>query len=129
MYHSLNPPPIGPIISGDAALFAGSLGSSSASSMWPIRIYPDTILTNTTIQLIRNFYNYYIVYSNSPITLTLEIIPIGTIIIVEFTGSGSLGVVLDGTTLQTGNIPAGTYLISKFKDNARYTKLSNPTEP
>ena len=90
MYNSLNPPPIAPLIQGDGFLTTGSLGRSSAQSMWPVRPYRPIITTSEIINLSLEFYNYFIVYSNTPITLSLEVIPIGTLITVEFDGSGSI---------------------------------------
>ena len=127
MYNSLNPPPTAPLIEGDAFLTTGSLGTSSAQSMWPVRPYRNIITTTETINMSLEFYNYFIVYSNTPITLSLEIIPIGTMITVEYDGSGSLFVVMDSLPLRTVALTAGTYLIAKFKDYVRSVKLTNPT--
>jgi threonine/homoserine efflux transporter RhtA len=127
MYNSLNPPPTAPLIEGDAFLTTGSLGTSSAQSMWPVRQYRNIITTTETINMSLEFYNYFIVYSNTPITLSLEIIPIGTMITVEYDGSGSLFVVMDSLPLRTVALTAGTYLIAKFKDYVRSVKLTNPT--
>ena len=127
MYNSLNPPPIAPLIQGDGFLTTGSLGRSSAQSMWPVRPYRPIITTSEIINLSLEFYNYFIVYSNTPITLSLEVIPIGTLITVEFDGSGSLNVLLDSLPLRTVALTAGTYLVAKFKDYVRTVKLSNPT--
>ena len=127
MYNSLNPPPVGPIIEGDIFLTSGSLGTSSIQSMWPTRPYSKLISIDTTINFSLEFYNYFIIYSNTPITLSLEIIPIGSFITVEYDGSGTLFVLMDGLPFASGGITSGTYLLVKFKDYVRQVKLTNPT--
>lgn len=127
MYNSLNPPPTAPVIEGDAFLISGSLGTGSIQSMWPVRPYREIITTDTTVNMSLDFYNYFIAYSNHPITLSLEIIPIGSMVIVEFSGIGSINVSMDGLPFRFAGLTEGTYLIVKFKDFVRSTKLTNPT--
>lgn len=127
MYNSLNPPPTAPLIEGDAFLISGSLGTGSIQSMWPVRHYREIITTDTTVNMSLDFYNYFIAYSNNPITLSLQIIPIGTMVVVEFGGIGSINVSMDGLPFQVGGLTEGTYLLVKFKDFVRSTKLTNPT--
>ena len=128
MYNSLNTPPLAPLIPGDGFLTSGSLGSSSAQSMWPVRPYRDIIITNTTINMSLDFYNYFTVYSNTPIILSLEIIPIGTTVTVEFDGAGTLSVLMDSVPFKyAGGVTSGTYLVSKFNNFVRTEKLTNPT--
>lgn len=126
MYNSLSPPPLAPLIPGDGYLTAGGLGTSSARSMWPTHPYEDIITKDTSLSFTKEVYTYFLCKSDLPITLTLTIIPVGYILIIEFEGTGTINVLMDGLPLSSV-LSQGTYMIAKFSDFIRYVQLTNPT--
>lgn len=126
MWNSLSPPPPAPLIPGDGYLGTGSLGTSSAASMWPTKPYIEIITQSTNINFSHEMYNYFMLVSNVPITFNLSIVPVGYIVIIEYEGAGTLNVLMDGLSLSS-LLTQGTYLIAKFTDFIRYVELTNPT--
>lgn len=126
MFNSLNPPPLAPLIPGSILLKDVVVSSSEYDSQWPTRAYPSVITESTLVDMTYETYNYFYLDSPNNITLTLKLVPIGTMIIVEIHNSGNVTIVMDNIT-PSSILPAGTYIVAKFSDNVKSTQLTNPS--
>jgi hypothetical protein len=94
--------------------------------MWPTHPYGEIVTQDTSLSFAKEVYTYFLCKSTSAITLSLSIIPVGYILIIEFEGTGTINVLMDGLSLSSV-LSQGTYMIAKFTDFIRYIKLTNPT--
>lgn len=131
----LNPPVAGPLIPSAIKTDSITVGNVGNKTMYPVRSIINTITTTTILDYPTEPYSYISFDTDSSITFTYRGLTIGSMLIVEISGTGDVffrsllnrdgGVdqFIDGT----GVLSAGTYVLVVFPTNIVSTSLTNPT--
>jgi len=131
-YNSLNPPPTPPVstIYPDVAVGKASVGTAHFVGSWPTMEYPLVITESQEISLLNEFYNYFKIVTDDNIVLKISPVPTGSIFVVEYSGVGSVEILVNqnsSSPFSSLSFIGGTYIVVKFSDSVKISKLDNPT--
>jgi hypothetical protein len=126
-WNQYNPPPQGAVIPSTIRIIDASINTGSFVSSWPVNKYLGTITETTTLDYAADPFNFIKINpSGLNITLNIDRVPIGTMIMVQV-DTGTVKIVANETIVTASSLNVGTYVVIIFSDSVRYNDLKNPT--
>lgn len=128
-WNQFKPPPLGPVIPPSVKHAHSIVERGSFTASWPNSKYPDTIISDRTIDYSVCPFNFLKVdppVLSPNITININQVPVGTMIMVQI-DSGTINFIANTTINISSVLTKGTHIIVIFSDAIRHNDLTNPT--